>query len=140
LAEKNYPTDPKVVDDIVNKHLEERSSHIEAYEKEFTEDILQEIKKTKEKRLRENEPGQEITDHQIDRYIRSKNQELAETRRQHNEDCERENQEIKSQIAHYKKTHCNENSNPESSSNIDFVLEKQNQSMPDIADSDGGGD
>ena len=139
LQEKNFPTDKKVVDAIVDKHVTERDRHIAAFHADLKHDETEEILVLKKARL-----ADEIDDKQYDQYMKSTDRKHRALVQEHNQDCEEENTTIRLQIAHYKAIHCVETPEAESSSKgqstVDFVLEKQKTEMPDIPDSDGGGE
>ena len=150
LDRLGYPRDPSVVDKITEKHLAERNLHILAYERELREDSAKEKEVMRSVAMRNK-----YDDAQIDRFIRSKNKEVDNEIREHRAYCERENELVRSQISHYKREHCDQVSEAESSSTqqviqqegssttqspLDYVLEKQKTEMPDIFDSDGGGE
>lgn len=48
LKQLNYPKDSKVVDQVEDKHLKMRDSHLATYEKELREDTKIKIKEIKE--------------------------------------------------------------------------------------------
>jgi len=152
LKESNFPKDSKVVDQIVEKHLKIRDSHLAAYEDELREDCRLEILEIKKSRLTgtgdmEKEADYKaslLKDSQIDRYIRHKNEDLKKELSEHYRCCEEENKLVKLSAAHYKKDYCDPSEDAEGSakgqSPLDYVLEKQKTEMADITDLDGGGD
>jgi hypothetical protein len=139
LKDLNYPKDSKIVDEVVEKHMKIRNEHIAAYEKELREDASEEIKVIRRRRIKD-----EISDPEIDRFIRKKDKEVREELREHSQHCEKENEMIRANAAHYKETHCNQTPEAENTSKpqspLDYVLEKQKSELPDIPDSDGGGE
>lgn len=75
---------------------------------------------------------------EVEKYIESKNEDLKQELAYHYKCCEEENERVKLNALHYKREHCDQSSYAESSarklSPLDFVLEKQQTKMPDIAD------
>lgn len=91
------------MDKIFERHLSERNLHIASYERELKEDSAREKEVMRSVAMRNK-----YEDAQIDRFIRFKNKEVDDEMRDHRAYCEKENEEVRLQVSHYKREHCDQ--------------------------------